>query len=31
MKTHVNHILAKIGVTGRAQAVAYAYRQGLVS
>jgi DNA-binding NarL/FixJ family response regulator len=31
VKTHVNHILAKIGVTGRAQAVAYAYRQGLVS
>ena len=31
VKTHVNHILGKIGVTGRAQAVGYAYRNGLIS
>jgi DNA-binding NarL/FixJ family response regulator len=29
VKTHVNHILGKIGVNGRAQAVGYAYRNGL--
>lgn len=29
VKTHVNHIFAKIGVRDRAQAVHYAYRHGL--
>jgi DNA-binding NarL/FixJ family response regulator len=29
VKSHVNHLFAKIGVSTRAQAVAYAYRQGL--
>lgn len=31
VKTHVNHILTKIGVNARAQAVGYAHRHGLVS
>jgi len=29
IKTHVNHLFAKTGVRDRAQAVTYAYRQGL--
>jgi DNA-binding NarL/FixJ family response regulator len=29
VKTHVNHLLPKIGARGRAQAVGYAYRHGL--
>jgi DNA-binding NarL/FixJ family response regulator len=31
VKSHVNHLLAKIGARGRAQAVSYAYRHGLTS
>jgi DNA-binding NarL/FixJ family response regulator len=29
VKSHINHLFSKIGVTGRAQAVHYAYEQGL--
>ncbi|MEU8609068.1 response regulator transcription factor [Actinoplanes sp. NPDC048791] len=31
VKTHINHVFAKTGVRDRAQAVAYAYRRGLMS
>ena len=29
VKSHVNHIFAKAGVSGRAQAVGYAFKHGL--
>lgn len=29
VKTHINHLLSKIGVRDRAAAVAYAYRHGI--
>jgi DNA-binding NarL/FixJ family response regulator len=31
VKSHVNHVFTKTGVHDRAQAVAYAYRNGLAS
>jgi DNA-binding NarL/FixJ family response regulator len=30
VKSHINHVFAKIGVRDRAQAVHYAYTNGLV-
>jgi len=29
VKTHINHLFAKVGVRDRAQAVTYAYQHGL--
>ena len=29
MKSHINHLLPKIGARDRAQAVTYAYQRGL--
>lgn len=29
VKTHINHLFAKVGITDRAQAVSYAYQHGL--
>jgi ATP/maltotriose-dependent transcriptional regulator MalT len=29
VKSHINHLFAKTGVRGRAQAVTYAYQHGL--
>ena len=31
IKSHINHIFAKTGVSDRAQAVRYAYEHGLIS
>jgi DNA-binding NarL/FixJ family response regulator len=31
VKTHINHVFAKIEVRDRAQAVTYAFRTGIVS
>jgi DNA-binding NarL/FixJ family response regulator len=31
VKSHVNHLLAKIGARDRAQAVSYAYQHGIAS
>jgi DNA-binding NarL/FixJ family response regulator len=30
VKSHINHLLSKIGACGRAQAVSYAYQRGIV-
>ena len=30
VKSHINHVFAKTGAKDRAQAVSYAYREGLV-
>jgi DNA-binding CsgD family transcriptional regulator len=31
VKSHVNHLFAKAGVRGRAEAVTYAFRHGIAS